>query len=110
MENRAIKYLSTASLVVLSLAVIFSTYMAFHAWVASIQTGTGAAQGDLGFYIALWFITPILLIVTGIPYVLGLYTGRRYIKAALTSWISRLFYLNTAINFWCWYYVFNLWH
>jgi hypothetical protein len=110
MENRAIKYMSTASLAVLSLAVVFSIYMAFYAWVASIQTGTGAAQGDLGFYLVLWFITPILLIVTGIPYVLGLYAGRSNIKSALTSWVSRLFYLNTAIIIWCWYYVFNLWH
>ena len=94
---------------ILWLALLFSAYMAVHAWNASNETGAGAAQGDLGFYLALRVITPIILTITGVPFLWGLYIKSINIKSALLSRTSLLFYLNTAIVIWCWLYVFYLW-
>ena len=95
--------------IILWLAVLFSAYMAIQAWYASNETGAGAAQGDLGFYLALMSITPVLLIITGIPYLWGLVVDNRNMKSALTSRISILFYINTTIIIWCWYFVLYIW-
>jgi uncharacterized protein YjbI with pentapeptide repeats len=48
--------------------------------LAGNQTGARAAQGNLGFYLALKVITPILLGITGIPYLWRLYSGRSKLK------------------------------
>ena len=110
MSNKGNSISQILSQAILTLAVMFSVYMAWHAWIASNETGAGAAQGDLGFYLSLRMITPILLVITGIPFAWALYSGRNNIKVAMLSSVSILFYVNTLIILWCWYYVFNLWY
>ena len=83
--------------------------MAIYAWQSSNETGAGAAQGDLGFYLSLKSITPILVLIVSIPYLWGLYTYRNTNKNGLLTTVSYLTYANIFVVTWCWVYVFYFW-
>lgn len=109
MKSLPHKIANASSLLILGVSVLFSVYLAANAWLASNETGAGAAQGSLGFYMILKLITPALLSITAIPYAWGLYSGRRNLVTAFLSLNSNLFYLNAGVLAWCWYFDMYVW-
>lgn len=88
--------------------VAFSAFLASHAYQASRETGAGAAQGDLGFFMVLMVVTPGVLLLTGASW----WLGRRRGEGARTTtlgWANLLAAGSVLALCWNWVYLFVFW-
>jgi hypothetical protein len=88
----------------------FCLYLAFEAYEGSKEVGASAAQGDLGFYMVLQVITPLVLLVVGLLWWIARLSGRRLVSverpSSLAAWLALAIVLVTG---WNWFFLFALW-
>jgi len=96
--------------IVSELCALFTICMAYSAYESSNQTGAGAAQGNLGFYIVLGLVTPIVLGRTAVAFATGLAARREGpIGTALVGPVAIAAYCSVLGVAWNWIYLFTFW-
>jgi heme/copper-type cytochrome/quinol oxidase subunit 2 len=110
MSTRAKVIVRGIAVAVLALCVLFEGYLAYGALQGSRETGAGAAQGDLGFYMVLRVVTPIVLLVTAIAFIAGV-SARRGAEfgTALIEPAALLAYVSALGIGWNWIFLFYFW-
>lgn len=98
------------SVAVLACCVLFSGYLAYGGFENSQATGAGAAQAEVGFFMILGLVTPILLVLTVVALVVGLYARPvNGLSSALRSPVLLLACLSVAVIGWNWLFLFQIW-
>lgn len=110
MQLRTAKIVQATSHVLLAASLAFCLYLAFEAYHGSKEVGAGAAQGDLGFYMVLQVITPVVLLIVALMWGLVWFSGRRLVSvgrpSSFATWLALAIVLVTG---WNWFFVFALW-
>jgi hypothetical protein len=110
LQLRAAKIVRTISHTLLATSLAFCLYLAFGAYHSSKEVGAGAAQGDLGFYMVLQVITPVVLLIVGLLWGLAWFSGRKLASvgrlSSLAAWLALATVLVTG---WNWFFLFALW-
>lgn len=109
-KARAWKMVSVCAAGMLVLAVTFSSLMAMHAYRTSHETGAGAAQGNLGFFMILLTASPAILGVTALAW----WIDRAALRARLairssSPLVVALCVLSILALGWNWFYLEVLW-
>lgn len=108
MTSKTIAHAS--SLLVLVCCVLFGSSMAYGGFENSQATGAGAAQAEVGFFMVLLPVTPIVLGLTVIALVAGLYARPvKGLSQALRSPVVLLACLSVAVIGWNWFFLFQIW-
>jgi heme/copper-type cytochrome/quinol oxidase subunit 3 len=95
-------------IVTLCALVAFSVFLASHAYQASREVGAGAAQGDLGFFMVLMVVSPVVLLLSGASW----WLGRRSTEGernTTSSWANLLVAGILLGLCWSWFYLFAFW-
>ena len=94
----------------LSCCLILLTVMAIHAFNASKNSGAAAAQGDLGFFLILVVVSPLVVVLTTLSVwfytLVRPRTGRPRSDLRLTVMLCFLNFLALA---WNWVYLLFFW-
>ena len=99
-----------ASIAVLTCCVLFSGYLAYGGYENSQETGAGAAQAEVGFFMILQLVTPILLVLTVVALLTGLYARPASgLAHALRRPVLLLSCLSVALIGWNWFFLFQIW-
>ena len=88
--------------------VAFSAALASHAYRSSQEVGAGAAQGDLGFFMILMVVSPVVLLLTGASWWLGR-RGAEGERNSTTRWANLLGAASLLGLCWNWVYLFAVW-
>lgn len=88
--------------------VAFSGMLAVHAFRSSQEVGAGAAQGDLGFFMVLMVVSPVVLLLTAASWWLGR-RGAEGKSNSTTRWANLLGAASVLGLFWNWVYLFAVW-
>ena len=98
------------SIAVLACCVLFSGYLAYGGFENSQATGAGAAQAEVGFFMILGLVTPILLVLTAAALVAGLYARPvNGLSSAVRSPVLLLACLSFAVIGWSWLFLCQIW-
>lgn len=98
------------SIAVLAGCVLFSYSMAYGGFENSQATGAGAAQAEVGFFMILQLVTPVLLGLTAIALAAGLCARPvNGLSDALRSPVLHLSLLSVAMIGWNWFFLFQVW-
>ena len=88
--------------------VAFSAFLASHAYQASQEVGAGAAQGDLGFFMVLSVVSPVVLLLTVAAWWLARRRGDG-VENAPSRWANVLAASNVLVLCWNWVFLFAFW-
>lgn len=92
------------------LCVVFSLCLAVSGYRSSLETGGGAAQGDLGFYLLLVATTPIVLLITVAGWAIARLALNRISEGrAMTPVVSSLCAASVLGVGWNWIFLFWFW-
>jgi hypothetical protein len=88
--------------------IAFCGWMAFVAYRGSREVGAGAAQGDLGFFMVLLVVSPVVLLLTAFSWWLVSRQAVRTVRvgSTLANWLGATSLLALG---WNWLYLFLFW-
>jgi hypothetical protein len=101
MTNRHSKVLSSISLLIPSVCIFFCIYLAVGSFKGSYEIGGGSAQRDLGFFMLLTVVTPIVLFALLVSSLLRLVASEQKQKTFLSICILALLALT-----WNWFFLY----
>lgn len=93
---------------ILCALVAFCAFLANDAYQASREVGAGAAQGDLGFFMVLMVVSPVVLVLTAASW----WLGRRSTEGernTTSGWVNLLAAGSLLGLCWNWFYLFAFW-
>ena len=88
--------------------IALAAWLASHAYHASREVGAGAAQGDLGFFMVLMVVSPVVVLLTCASWWLGRRSGERDSNTTL-RWANLLAAGSVLGLCWNWIYLFAFW-
>ena len=93
---------------ILCALVAFCAFLANHAYQASRELGAGAAQGDLGFFMVLMVVSPVVLVLTAASWWLGRRSAEGE-RNTTSGWANLLAAGSLLRLCWNWFYLFAFW-
>ena len=92
------------------LVLAFCIYLAVGAYLGSKEVGAGAAQGDLGFFLLLLVVTPVIVSLASLLWwVERLVTRQSPPGPARFSIVGYLSLASVAVIAWNWFFLLVLW-